>query len=84
MRQEPGGGPVTDFTLSVAVARLNSRIRFTGLSARELWTQRGQFTNEQLPVSDLQAIEKKYSIRDANDSASAFSKWKSKRVPIDQ
>ena len=84
LRQEPGGGPVTDFTLSVAVARLNSPIRFTGLSARELWTQRSQFTNEQLPVSDLEAIDKKYAIRDANHPASAFSKWKSKRAPLEQ
>ncbi|KAK3083239.1 hypothetical protein FSP39_017533 [Pinctada imbricata] len=84
LRQEPGGGPGTDFTLSVAVARLNSRIRFTGLSARELWTQRSQFTNEQLPVSDLHAIDQKYALRDTNHPASAFSKWKSKRAPIDQ
>ena len=84
LRQEQGGGPVTDFTFSVAVARLNSRIRYTGLSARELWTQRSQFTNEQLPASDLEAINKKYAIRDANHPASAFSEWKSKRAPIDQ
>lgn len=50
LRQEPGGGPVSDLKLAIAVARLNSRIRFTGLSARELWTQRSQYTNEQIPV----------------------------------
>jgi hypothetical protein len=84
LRQEPGGGPVTDLKLSIAVARLNSRIRFTGLSARELWTQRSQYTNEQIPVSDLYTINSKQALRENNHSSSALSKWKSNETQHQQ
>ena len=40
LRHDPLSGPVSPVTLSVATATLNSRIRFCGLSAREMWTQR--------------------------------------------
>jgi len=46
LRQEPGGGPVTELGLAIATARLNSRLRSQGLSSRELWTQRNRFSNE--------------------------------------
>ena len=52
--QEPGGRPVSEVDLAIATVRLNSRLRFSGLSSRELWTQRNQFTHEQLPLSALQ------------------------------
>ena len=39
LKQEPTGGPVSQLGLVIAVARLNSRIHYSGLSARELWTQ---------------------------------------------
>ena len=54
LRLELPGGPVTEVVLTTATARLNSRIR--SLSSRELWTQRNQFTNEQIPLSDLNLI----------------------------
>ena len=38
LKQEPTDGPVSQLGLVIAVARLNSRIRYSGLSARELWT----------------------------------------------
>ena len=56
LRQEPGGDAVTMLDLSIAIARLNARIRFSGLSLRELWTQRSQFTHEQLPILDRNII----------------------------
>ena len=56
LRQEPGGGPVTELSLVIAAARLNSRFRNQGLSSWELWTQRNQFSNEQIPINDLQHI----------------------------
>ena len=43
--QEPGGGPVTEVGLPIATARLNARLRNQG----ELWTQRNQFSNKQIP-----------------------------------
>ena len=50
--QDSSGDSVSKLSLSLAVARLNSRIRFSGLSSRELMTKRSQFTNEQIPVSN--------------------------------
>ena len=54
--QEPGGGPITSLQLSVATAQLNSRLRSQDLSSRELWTQRDQFTQNQLPLNDQTVI----------------------------
>ena len=51
LRQEPTEANVFDLSLIGATSRLNSCIGFTGLFARELWTQRSQFTNEQIPLS---------------------------------
>ena len=45
LKQEPTGGPVSQLGLAIAVALLNSRIRYSGLSSRELWTMRSQFTH---------------------------------------
>ena len=66
IRQEPGGRPVSEVGLAIATARLNSRLRFSGLLSRELWTQRNQFTHEQLPVSDSQFILAKHELRCSN------------------
>ena len=63
IRQEPGGRPVSDVGLAIAIARLNSRLRFSGLSSRELWTQRNQFTHEQLALSDSQFMLAKHDLR---------------------
>ena len=54
IRQEPKKRPVSEVGLAIATARLNSRLRFSGLSSCELWTQRNQFTHEQLSFSDSQ------------------------------
>ena len=75
LKQEPGGGPLTNLSLAIAVARLNTRIRNTGLSAREFWTQRNQYTHEQIPISDQDILEKKYHLRAENHSHSENSKY---------
>ena len=74
IRQEPGGRPVCEVGLAIATARLNSRLRFTGLSSRELWTQRNQLTHEQLPFSDSQFILAKHDLPSPNHSFSEKSK----------
>ena len=74
LRQEPLGGPVTPVTLAVATACLNSRIRSRGLSARELWTQRDQFQNRQIPLTDLDVILKQHEQRLSNHPLSEKSK----------
>ena len=66
-RQLPGGGPVTELGLAVAVSRLNSRLRWDGVSAHELWTQRNQFTQE-LPLDDRETIINQHKAREINHS----------------
>ena len=66
LRQELGGGPITELGVATATAPLNSRLRSQGLSSREPWTQHNQFTNEQIPVNDLQHIVAKHQARQTN------------------
>ena len=77
LRQEPGGGPISQLGLSLAIARLNSRIRANGLSARELWTQRNQYTHEPIPVNDRDMILSQHQRRRENHVFSEKSKHKS-------
>ena len=44
------------------------------MSARELWTQRDQFTNEQLPLNDYRIIREQHALRNANHEQSEQSK----------
>ena len=74
IRQELGGRPVSAVGLALATARLNSRLRLPGLSSRELWTQRNQFTHEQLPLSDYDLILGKHEQRSTNHASSEKSK----------
>ena len=60
--------------LAIATANLNTRIRDRGLSAREMWYQRDQFTNSQLPISDLHLIREQHSHRIHNHPTSEKSK----------
>ncbi|ESO98116.1 hypothetical protein LOTGIDRAFT_174331 [Lottia gigantea] len=73
LRQEPGGGPVTPLGLSIATARMNSRVRSHGLSAHEL-RRRSQVTNQQIPLSDREVILRQHSRRLANHPYSFRSK----------
>ena len=70
----PEGGPVSQTTLSLATANMNSRIRRDGLSALELWTQRDQLTGAQLPIVDRQIILSQNFSRQQNHMPSAKSK----------
>lgn len=81
LRMDPSGGPMSAVDLSVATARLNARVRTRGLSAREMWFQRDQFTGDQLPISDADLIIKQHELRLSNHSASARSKVPSGRLP---
>lgn len=74
LRQDPLGGKVTDLTLAIATASLNSRIRARGLSSREMWTQRDQFSNEQIPLSDQNLLTVQHQHRLKNHPSSERSK----------
>ena len=78
LRQAPNGGPISSLTLAIATSRLNSRLRRDGLSARELWTQRDQFTHDQLPVFDREIILKQHLQRKTNHPHSQKSKNRSR------
>jgi hypothetical protein len=74
LREEHDESPISELTLAVATARFNSRLRQKGLSSRELWTQRNQFT--QLPISDMNVIRAQQESRDINHGFSETSKCK--------
>ena len=69
-------GSCTPLSLESAVKKLNSRIRSDGLSAREIFFQRDQFTNEQIPVNDASLITAKHNRAVANNRYSEESKAK--------
>ena len=53
---------------------LNTRIRGGGLSSREMWTQRDQFTAQQLPMADQELIRNQHESRTSNHPYSQQSK----------
>ena len=54
---------VTNSQLAIAVANLNSRLCSHGLSSREMWTQRDQFTSTPLPLDDQKLLEEQHRRR---------------------
>ena len=81
LRHAPRGEPISPVTLSVTTARLNSRLRLQGLSAREIWTQRDQFTHTQLPLSDDELIAYQHDRRTTNHPHSERTKAPSGLLP---
>lgn len=68
-REVPEGGLVTPVQLASAVSMFNSQIRSRGLSAREMWFQRDQYTNAQLPLQGRNLIVSQHNARvDNNDN----------------
>ena len=66
---------ITPRTLAVAVAAVNTRIRARGLSSREMWMQRDQWTNEQIPIDDYNIITQQHNSRTTNHRPSERSKY---------
>ena len=73
LKQEPRGSNISPLILS-PLARLNSRACHSGLSAREMLTQRNQFTNDQLPITDKDLITQKHNNRRNNHPSCSLSK----------
>ena len=78
---DPSGGKISELTLSLALSNLNDRIRESGLSARELWTKRDQYTGKQIPLSEESVVRNKYQERLASHSASAKYQSRGKTEP---
>ena len=74
LRVNPNNNMISTSILAIATANLNTRIRHHGLSSRELWSQRDQFTNCQLPVNDQQVIKAQHDRRISNHRHSEKSK----------
>ena len=67
--------------LSIAVARLNARLKNRGLSAKEMWTQRDQCSHKQISLNDDQIILRQYELKHTNHPMSAKSKVPCGRFP---
>ena len=74
LKLDPTGGVISAKNLALATATLNTRIRSRGLSAREMWTQRDQFTNRQINMSDQELIQTQETQRKKNHPYSEYSK----------
>ena len=74
IRQNPDRTQITSSMLAISVATLNSRIRLQGLSAKELWTQRDQFTHKQIPLHDRDIIQNQHQHQLASHKFSAQAK----------
>ena len=67
-------GSVSTSVLNKAINSLNCRIRTDGLSAREIFFQRDQYTNNQIPIGDLNIIKSKHDRAMKNNISSEQSK----------
>lgn len=72
---------VSHLSLALITARLNTRIRNRGLSAREMWSQRYQFLNTQIPIIDQDHILAQHELRQRNHSYSERAKYPCKTIP---
>ena len=69
-KEDPTGGPISDVILALTVARLNSKIRDSGLSALEMWTRRS-LNGETLSIEDSVLISEKQESRIKSHAPSA-------------
>ena len=70
LHQDPSENPVSPLMLSLAVSKLNSRLCHNGLSSREMWSKRNQFTNSKISVDDEKLILEQHKHRQENHPAS--------------
>jgi hypothetical protein len=71
VRLIPLGGKISSSLLARAVSQLNSRIRYSKLSAVEMFTSRDMATGQQLELEDKKLIADKQMIRENHHHASA-------------
>ena len=75
-----GSSVISEQILARAVANLNSRIRGEGVSSREIWTQRNQFSGEQIPIKDKMLIRSQEEKKEKSHIPSATYKSRGKRA----
>lgn len=81
LRFYPDNKVVSHLSLALITARLNTRIGNRGLSAREMWSQRDQFLNTQIPIIDQDLILAQHELRQRNHSYSERAKYPCKTIP---
>ena len=84
LRQEivklvPQGGRISNVTLAKALKNLNSRIRHTGCSSKELLMKRDQISGASLTFDDIQISNDQHKMRVKSQSDSA--KYASRGAP---
>lgn len=65
-------GLTTVKMLSVSPIKNIVAVKTKGKFKEELWNKRSHYTNEQMPVSDLEAISSKHTHRGNNHQSSHF------------
>ena len=75
----PEGNKISELTLAKALLNLNTRIRHTGRSSRELWLRRDQFTGEPLNFHDHDISNQQFNMRQSSHESSA--KYASRHAP---
>ena len=60
---QPAGGKLTDAVLAHATSLMNSKIRWSNMSAYELWTGRDMITGEALQFDQKDIIEHQHQRR---------------------
>ena len=78
-RANPEGGSISPVTLAIVTSRLNTRIRKSGMSSREMFLSRDQFTNTTFHVADQKLIADQHATRLENHGHDYSSKSRLKR-----
>ena len=74
---------MSDTVLAKATRNLNSRIRHTGCSARELWVKRDQNTGSSLQFEDQQLSDVQYQMRlKSHESSAKYESRNAKKVNL--
>lgn len=83
LRFDPDNKVVSHLSLALITARLNTRIRNRGLSVREMWSQRDEFSNTQILIIDQYLILAQHELRQRNHSNSERAKYPCKTIPLE-
>ena len=77
-------GPITEIELAIVTKNVNSRIRYNGLTPKEILYRRNTLTNLPIEVNDEEIIKKQLTNRQKSSQASFKHKGKSKKPTPEQ
>ena len=78
-KTKPEGGVISSAMLATVTSRLNSRIRKSGMSSREMFISRDQYTNTALHIADRKLIADQHASRLENHRHDYASKSRFRR-----